>query len=106
VRALAHGSGHEDAGDLNDGIAPREDAMTTRGRTRKLAKMLRSHTSLILNYFRAKKQLNSGIVEGLNNKLKLVTRKSYGFRSAEPLKIALYHAIRDFPTPPLARRFV
>ncbi len=68
--------------------------------------MLRSHRALILNYFRAKKQLNSGIVEGFNNKLKLVTRKSYGFRSAEPLKIALYHALVDLPTPQLAHRFV
>jgi len=30
----------------------------------------------ILNYFRAKKQLSSGVVEGLNNKAKLITRKS------------------------------
>jgi transposase len=72
---------------------------------KKVAKMLRSHKPLILNYFRAKKQLNSGIVEGLNNKLKLVTRKSYGFRSAETLKIALYHALGDLPTPPLAHKF-
>jgi transposase len=72
---------------------------------KKVAEMLRSHTPLILNYFRAKKQLNSGIVEGLNNKLKLVTRKSYGFLSAETLKIALYHALGDLPTPPLAHRF-
>jgi transposase len=32
---------------------------------KKVAQMLRSHRALILNYFRAKKQLNSGIVEGL-----------------------------------------
>jgi Transposase len=36
---------------------------------------------LILNYFRAKKQLSSGVVEGLNNKAKLTMRKSYGFRT-------------------------
>jgi len=73
--------------------------------TKKVAKMLRSHAPLILNDFRAKKQLNSGMVEGLNNKLKRVTRKSYGFRSAETLKIALCHALGDLPTPPLAHRF-
>ncbi len=47
---------------------------------KKVANAARSHAPLILNYFRAKKQLNSGMVEGLNNKLKRVTRKSYGVR--------------------------
>ena len=73
---------------------------------KKFAKTLRNHRDLILNYFRAKKQLSSGIVEGMNNKLKLVTRKSYGFRSAETLKIALYHTLGDLPTPPQTHRFV
>lgn len=43
--------------------------------------MLRNHRELILNYFRAKKQLSSGVVEGLNNKVKVTMRKSYGFRT-------------------------
>lgn len=73
---------------------------------KKFAKTLRNHRDLILNYFRAKKQLSSGIVEGMNNKLKLVTRKSYGFRAAETLKIALYHTLGDLPTPPQTHRFV
>lgn len=73
---------------------------------KKFARTLRNHRDLILNYFRAKKQLNSGIVEGMNNKLKLATRKSYGFRSAETLKTALYHTLGDLPTPPQTHRFV
>lgn len=73
---------------------------------KKFAKTLRGHRDLILNYFRAKKQLSSGIVEGMNNKLKVVTRKSYGFKSPEILKIALYHALGDLPTPPQTHRFV
>lgn len=73
---------------------------------KKVAKTLRKHRNLILNYFRAKKLLSNGIVEGMNNKLKLVTRKSYGFRSAETLKIALYHTLGDLPTPPQPHRFV
>ena len=36
---------------------------------------------MILNYFRAKKKFSSGVVEGLNNKVKVTTRKSYGFRT-------------------------
>ena len=43
---------------------------------KKVAKTLRSHRELILNYFRAKKQFSSGVVEGLNNKVKVTMRKS------------------------------
>lgn len=52
------------------------------------AKMLQSHRDLILNYFRAKKEYSSGVVEGLNTKVKLVTRKAYGYRRAATIRIA------------------
>jgi Transposase len=58
---------------------------------KKIARTLRSHRALILNYFRARKQLSSGVVEGLNNKAKLTMRKSYGFRTFHVTEIALYH---------------
>ena len=48
---------------------------------RKVARMLRSHEELILNCFRAKGEISSGAVEGLNNKIRVVTRRSYGFRT-------------------------
>ena len=44
------------------------------------ARTIRRHKPLILNWFKAKGRLSSGIVEGLNNKAKLTMRKSYGFR--------------------------
>jgi transposase len=44
----------------------------------KIARSLRNHRELILNYFRAQKLLSSGVVEGLNNKAKVTMRKSYG----------------------------
>src|SRR6516164_5835609 len=44
---------------------------------KKIAKTLRGHRQLILNYFRAKKQFSSGVIEGLNNKAKLTMRKAY-----------------------------
>jgi transposase len=47
---------------------------------KKTAKTLIGHRELILNYFRAKKQFSSGVIEGSNNKAKL-TRKAYGFRT-------------------------
>jgi transposase len=44
---------------------------------KKAAKTLLGHRELILNYFRAKKQFSSGVIEGLNNKAKLTMRKAY-----------------------------
>jgi transposase len=72
---------------------------------KKEAKTIRKHKSLILNYFRAKKQLSSGIVEGLNNKAKLTMRKSYRFRTQKAIEIALYHSLGKLPEPPLTHRF-
>ena len=40
---------------------------------KKIARSMRQHRELILNYFRAKKMLSSGVVEGLNNKAKVVS---------------------------------
>ena len=56
---------------------------------KKIARSLRQHRELILNYFRAKKVLSSGVVEGLNNKAKVTMRKSYGFRTFRILELAL-----------------
>jgi transposase len=44
---------------------------------KKIARSLRQHRELILNYFRAQKLISSGVVEGLNNKAKVTMRKSY-----------------------------
>jgi len=72
---------------------------------KKVARMLRSHRPLILNYFRAKREYNSGVIEGLNNKVKSVTKRAYGFRTLNILKTALYHALGDLPSPPTTHRF-
>jgi transposase len=69
---------------------------------KKVAKTLRGHRELILNYFRAKKMFSSGIVEGLNNKAKVTMRKAYGFRTFRIAEIALYHALGNLPEPKLA----
>src|SRR5215472_12747800 len=58
---------------------------------KKVARMLRAHEALILNWFRAKGEISTGAVEGLNNKIRVVTRRSYGFRTFEAMEIALYH---------------
>ncbi len=72
---------------------------------KKEARTIRKHKPLILNWFRAKKQYSSGVVEGLNNKVKLTMRKSYGFRTYGSVEIALYHSLGKLPEPPLTHRF-
>lgn len=72
---------------------------------KRVARMMRRHHPLIMNWFAAKGELSSGIVEGLNNKAKLTTRKSYGFKSPEMQKVALFHALGDLPTPDWTHRF-
>jgi transposase len=67
---------------------------------KKIAKTLRRHHKLLLNYFRAKKQISGGVVEGMNNKAKLTMRKSYGFRTFRIMEIALYHTLGRLPEPP------
>ena len=72
---------------------------------KKVAKTLRNHRGLLLNWFRAKGEIALGCVEGFNNKAKVTTKRSYGFRSYDLLKIALYHALGDLPTPEFTHRF-
>jgi transposase len=72
---------------------------------KKVARTLRSHEGLILNWFRAKGAMSSGVVEGLNGKVKLTMRKSYGFRTSEAIELALYHSLGKLPEPTSTHRF-
>jgi transposase len=72
---------------------------------KKVARMLRSHRELLLNWFRAKGAISSGSIEGLNNKLKLTTRKSYGFRTFRATEVALYHTLGALPEPEWTHKF-
>lgn len=72
---------------------------------KKVAKMLRRHRALLLNWFRAKGQLSSGVVEGFNTKAKLTSRKAFGFRTFHGAETALYHALGALPEPEFAHRF-
>ena len=72
---------------------------------KKVAKTIRSHKQLILNWFEAKNVISLGAVEGQNNKAKVVIRKSYGFKTAEILKITLYHKLGKLPVHDLAHRY-
>jgi len=72
---------------------------------KRVARSLRTHRPLILNWFVAKKQYNSGIVEGLNTNVKLRFRKAYGFRTFEGAEVALYHQLGRLPEPEFTHRF-
>ena len=72
---------------------------------KQVARMLRAHRPLILNWFRAKGAISSGIVEGFNNKAKLTTRRSRGFRSLRRAQVALYHTLGDLPEPEMTLEF-
>lgn len=72
---------------------------------KKVARMLRSHRELLLNWFRAKGTISAGVVEGFNNKVKLTMRKSYGFRTQEAVEIALYHNLAKLPEPEFTHEF-
>lgn len=72
---------------------------------KKFVKTIRIHQPLIMNWFKAKKAYSSGIVEGMNRNVNLVTRKAFGFRSYEVLKIALFHTMGDLPEPESTHRF-
>ena len=72
---------------------------------KKVARMLRTHETLLLNWFKAKGEVSSGVVEGLNNKIRVVTRRSYGFRTYNAMEIALYHTLGRLPEPELTHRF-
>ena len=72
---------------------------------KKMARTLRTHRPLLLNWFRAKGAMSSGVVEGFNNKAKLTLRKSYGFRTYRAMELALYHGLGALPEPRVTHRF-
>ena len=72
---------------------------------KRVARMLRSHRELLLNWFRARGTVSAGVTEGLNNKLKLTLKKAYGFRTFQAVEVALYHTLGDLPQPTPTHRF-
>lgn len=52
---------------------------------KKFARTERSRRDLLLNYFKARKQFSSGVIEGLNDKAKVTMRKADG---CETIRIA------------------
>ena len=51
------------------------------------------------------KAFSSGVVEGLNAKAKVTTRKAYGFKTFQTFESALYHNLGALPEPVAVHRF-
>jgi transposase len=71
---------------------------------REFAWMLRRHQQDIMNYF--KLRITAASVEGLNRKAKVISQRSYGFRTFATFRLALYHALGDLPMPKLTHTFL
>lgn len=71
---------------------------------KKVARMLRGHEALIRNRFKARGTISAGVTEGLNNKLRLTTRRAYGFRTFDAANAALYHNLGALPEPEFTHR--
>ena len=56
---------------------------------KKFVGMLRSHLDGVLAW--TKTRLSNGAVEGMNNKIKSISHRSFGFRTAENFIAAIYH---------------
>lgn len=67
---------------------------------KKFERMLRSHLDGVLAW--TKTRLSNGAVEGMNNKIKSISHRSFGFRSAENFIAAIYHCCARLPLPPEA----
>jgi len=72
---------------------------------KRVVQMLRTHRPYLMAWFKAKGQLATGAVEGLNNRARAVTKRSYGFRTFKVLETALYHTLGRLPEPSFTHRF-
>jgi transposase len=64
---------------------------------KKFVCMLRSHLDGILPWTQLR--LSNGAVEGMNNKIKSISHRSFGFRSAKNFIAAIYHCCARLPLP-------
>ena len=73
---------------------------------KKVARTVRKHRALILNWFKARGEISAGMVEGQNYNVKLLMRRSYGIRTFRVMETLLYHQLGKLPVSELAHRFV
>ena len=64
---------------------------------KRFVRMLRSHLAGILAWTNIR--LSNGALEGMNNKIKSISHRSFGFRSAKNFIAAIYHCCARLPLP-------
>jgi transposase len=64
---------------------------------RRVAATVQKHLDGILNFFRYR--LTNGPLEGINNKIRLISHRAYGFRSAKTLAAMIFLCCSSFPLP-------
>ena len=67
------------------------------GTFKKFGRMLRGHLDGILSW--TKSRVSNRAVEGMNNKIKPISHRSFGFRTAENFIAAIYHCCTRLPLP-------
>ncbi len=64
---------------------------------KRFVRMLRSHLDGVLPWTRTR--VSNGAVEGMNNKIKSISHRSFGFRTAANFIAAIYHCCARLPLP-------
>jgi len=64
---------------------------------KKVAKMIRRHGGLILNWFRAKGEISNGVVEGMNGKEKCAQTGPMVFEPFEAFKLRCTMHLATYP---------
>ncbi len=62
-----------------------------------MVRRLRAHLDGVLAWTRLR--VSNGALEGMNNKIKLVSHRSFGFRTVEHFTAAIYHCFAHLPLP-------
>lgn len=64
---------------------------------KKLARMLRAHLDGILVW--SKLRVSNGALEGMNNKVKVISHRAYGYRTSWTYMANIYHCCAGLPQP-------
>jgi len=64
---------------------------------RDFAWLVRRHEDGLLAWIDLR--ISNGALEGMNNKIKAVAKRAYGFRTTAHFKLAIYHCCADLPLP-------
>jgi transposase len=64
----------------------------------RFARLIRTHLDGILSWTRLR--VANGALEGMNNKVKVISHRAYGFRKTDTYITAIWHGCGDLPLPP------